>query len=225
MKIQRVGYKKEIYEMPNLLTVQLESYKNFLQEDVPPDKRTDESLHGLLKEIFPIYDLQGRYVLEYLGYRVGKPRYSVEECLQKNLTYSVPVFVTIRLKKIRPQTNVIESEIEQEIYFADIPYMTLRGTFIINGVERVVLNQIHRAPGVYLTIQEKETEVYTALLVPYRGPWINFSIDGSKLISMTVSKRRKIPITRFLRILGYEDYKSIIQNFLEVEELSIDDEK
>jgi DNA-directed RNA polymerase subunit beta len=225
MKIQRIGYKKEIYEMPNLLTVQLESYKNFLQEDVPPDKRTDESLHGLLKEIFPIVDLQGRYILEYLGYRVEKPRYTIEECLQKNLTYSAPIFVKIRLKKIRPQTNVIESEIEQEIYFADIPYMTPKGTFIINGVERVVLSQIHRAPGVYFIIQEKETEAYTALLVPYRGPWITFTIDGSKLISMTVSKRRKIPITRFLRILGYEDYKSMIENFLQVEEMSIDDER
>ncbi len=224
-KVERVGYKKELYEMPDLLTVQIESYKNFLQEDLPFDQRTDDSLHGLFKEVFPIVDLQGRYVLEYLGYRVEKPRYTIEECLQKNLTYAAPLFVKIRLKKIRPQTKVVEGEIEQEIYFADIPYMTPKGTFIINGVERVVLNQIHRAPGVYFIIQEKETVVYTALLVPYRGPWISFTIDGSKVISMTVSKRRKIPVTRFLRILGYEDYKSMIYNFLDVEEISIDDER
>jgi DNA-directed RNA polymerase subunit beta len=224
--ITRVGYKEEFYSLPNLLTVQLESYKNFLQEDIEPDKRTDESLDGIFREIFPILDLQNRYILEYLGYRVEKPKYNIEECLQKNLTYSCSIFVKLRLKKVRPQTGILEEEpIEQEVYFGEIPYMTEKGTFIINGVERVVLSQIHRAPGVYFSITEKEAKIYTALLVPYRGPWISFTIDGSKVIGMTISKRRKIPINRLLRILGFEDYKSMIEAFLNPEEVSIDDPK
>jgi DNA-directed RNA polymerase subunit beta len=213
--IERIGYKKESFEMPDLLNIQLESYKSFLYE----------GLDSLFKEVFPIVDLQERYIIEYKSYRVGEPRHTPQECLQKNLTYSIPIFVRMNLKKVRPQTKTIEYEKEQEIYFADIPYMTEKGTFIINGVERVVLNQIHRSPGVYFMIQEKETEVYTALLVPYRGPWISFAIDGSKVITMTVSKRRKIPITRFLRVLGYEEYGDIVKEFLYPQELDIDDEK
>ena len=222
-KIERIGNKRETFELPDFLMVQLESYKNFLQEDVPPEKRTDESLHGLFKEVFPIEDLQGKYTLEYIGYRVGKPRYTPEEALEKNLTYSVPLWVTIKLIKKRPQTGFAEEEIEQEVYFAEIPYMTPRGTFIISGVERVVLNQIHRSPGVYFSIDEKETTLYTALLVPYRGPWIKFTIDGSKTLGMTISRRRKIPLSRFLRVLGYHDYRSMIQEFLNPEVRDIDD--
>ena len=222
-KLERIGNKREAFDLPDFLMVQLESYKNFLQEDVPPEERTDESLHGLFKEVFPIEDLQGKYTLEYISYRIGKPRYTPEEALEKNLTYSVPLWVTIKLIKKRPQTGFAEEEVEQEVYFAEIPYMTPRGTFIISGVERVVLNQIHRSPGVYFSIDEKETTLYTALLVPYRGPWIKFTIDGSKTLGMTISRRRKIPLSRFLRVLGYEDYRSMIKEFLNPEVRDIDD--
>ncbi len=221
--IERVGYKPEEYPMPDLLMVQLESFKRFIQEDYEVAKKTPDSLDALFREIFPIEDLQKRFVLEYLGYRIGKPKYTVDEALEKNLTYSVPLWVKIRLIKRRPQTGVIEHEVEEEVYFADIPYMTPRGTFIINGVERVVLNQIHRSPGVYFSIQEKETDIYTALLVPYRGPWIKFTIDGSKVLGMTISRRRKLPISRFLRTLGYQGYKDIIEDFLNPVEKDIDD--
>ena len=221
---RRIGAREEPYPMPDLLMVQLESYRSFLQEDVDPESRTDEGLHGLFKEVFPIEGLQGKYLMEYVSYTLGKPKMSEEEAIKKNLTYAVPLRLKLRLVQKDPKTGKVKGDVvEQSVYFADIPYMTERGTFIINGVERVVVSQLHRSPGVYYEIKEKETQIYSALLVPYRGPWIRFHIDGTKVLGFTISKRKKLPITRLLRALGFKTNEEILSLLLEPRKVSLTD--
>ncbi len=219
--IKRVGYKKERYPMPNLLVVQVESFQQFLQEKVPPNKRKPEGLEGVFRETFPIEDVHGKYSLEFISYRVGAPKSTPDEAKKKNLTYSVPIWAKLRLVKKAEETGKVEAAIEQEVYLCDLPYMTPRGTFIINGIERVVVNQLHRSPGVYYEIETGGVPTYRAMLVPYRGPWIEFTIDGSKMLGVIISKRRKIPITRLLRALGYPTVSQILQVLLDVEEVDI----
>jgi len=219
--IKRVGYKKERYPMPDLLVVQVESFRQFLQEKVPPQKRKAEGLEGVFRENFPIEDVHGKYSLEYLNYRIGAPKSTPDEAKKKNLTYSVPVWATLRLVRKAEETGKVEAAIEQEVYLCDLPYMTDWGTFIINGIERVVVNQLHRSPGVYYEIETGGVPTYRAMLVPYRGPWIEFTIDGSKMLGVTISKRRKIPITRLLRALGYPTVSDILKVLLDVEEIEV----
>ncbi len=211
-KIKRKGYKPETYEMPNLLIVQLESFKEFLAEDLEPEQRGKRSLHGVFRESFPIEDVHKRYILEYIDYEVGKPKFTVKEAIEKSLTYSVPLWANLRLLKKDEETGEFKEQITQKVYMCEVPYMTERGTFIINGVERVIVSQLHRSPGVYLTIDTKGIPAYKALLVPYRGPWVEFTIDGSKNFTVTVSKRRKIPITRLIRVLGKLDDKGNLRD-------------
>ncbi len=218
--VKRKYFKKERIPLPDLLVVQVESFKRFLQEDVPPDKREKKGLQGVFLESFPIEDIHGRHSLEFVEYRVGKPKYTPEEAKRKKLTHSAPLWATLRLVK-KDSSGKVESVIKQEVYLCDLPYMTERGTFIINGIERVVVNQLHRSPGVYYSISTKGTTVYRALLVPYRGPWIDFTIDGSKILGVTISKRRKIPITRLLRALGLNSTKEIFNTLLDSEKVSV----
>uniref|UniRef100_A0A7V4E234 DNA-directed RNA polymerase subunit beta n=2 Tax=candidate division WOR-3 bacterium TaxID=2052148 RepID=A0A7V4E234_UNCW3 len=217
MPIKRVNQKKELIEMPNLLQVQLQSFISFLQLDKlkEGEELKNEGLHALLNETFPVEDIHKRFVLEYVGYRIGKPKYEPEECQKKNLTYSVPIFVTLRLIEKNPDTQeTIGSPVEEEVYLCDLPFMTEKGTFIVNGVERVIVNQLHRSPGIYFDIEEKgDTTRYIALLVPYRGPWIEFSIDAQKIFGVTFLKRRRFPVSRLLRILGYRTNKDILRFF------------
>ncbi len=220
---ERIGYKEERYPMPHLLVVQVESFKNFLQETTPPKKRKEEGLQAVFLEIFPIEDIHGKYSLEFIEYRIGAPKYTVEEAKKKNLTYSAPLWVKLRLVKKEPDTGKVIDTTEQEVYLCDLPYMTPNGTFIINGVERVVVNQLHRSPGVYLEILRKIPAVFRALLVPYRGPWVDFSIDGSKVLGVTISKRRKIPITRLLKAFGITTIEEIFKTLLDPEVKKVSD--
>ncbi|MEO0275318.1 MAG: DNA-directed RNA polymerase subunit beta [candidate division WOR-3 bacterium] len=217
MPIKRINEKKELIEMPNLLQVQLQSFINFLQLDRLKEGKElkNEGLHALLNETFPVEDIHKRFVLEYVKYRIGEPKYEPEECQRKNLTYSVPIFVTLRLLEKNPDTQeTIGSPIEEEVYLCDLPFMTEKGTFIVNGVERVIVNQLHRSPGIYFDIEEKgDTTRYVALLVPYRGPWVEFSIDSQKIFGVTFLKRRRFPVSRLLRILGYRTNKDILRFF------------
>ncbi len=213
-KIERIGYQGEVQPIPHLLVVQMESFREFLQADVPPEKRKDEGLQGVFKELFPIEDIHGRYKLQFVKYRVGAPKLTVEEAKRKNLTYSVPLWVTLVLEQYDPETNqkIPEHDIKQEVYLCDLMYMTPNGTFIINGTERVVVNQLHRSPGVYLEKSGRgDSHGYSALLVPYRGPWIHFTIDGQKVLGVTISKRRRIPITRLLKALAGMTISQVIQ--------------
>lgn len=211
--IQRLGYKGESYPIPNLLVVQKESFEEFLQADVPPEKRKDEGLQSVFNELFPIEDIHGRYKLQFVRYRVGEPRQSIEEAKRKNLTYSLPVWATLVLEKYDPSKSkeIPEEQVEQEVYLCDMMAMTPNGTFIINGTERVIVNQLHRSPGVYFEKSRRgEAFGYSALLVPYRGPWIYFTIDGQKVLGVTISKRRRIPITRLVRALSGMNVSDLI---------------
>jgi len=152
---KRIGYKEERFPMPDLLVVQVESFKKFLQKDIPPNKRSKEGLQGVFLETFPIEDIHGRYVIEFVSYRVGNPKYSPDESKAKKLTYAVPVWVTLRLLAKDPETGQLKEATQQEVYLCDLPYMTDRGTFIVNGVERVIVNQLHRSPGVYLRLNTR----------------------------------------------------------------------
>ncbi|MEO0244145.1 MAG: DNA-directed RNA polymerase subunit beta, partial [candidate division WOR-3 bacterium] len=224
-KIVRKGYKPERYEMPNLLYIQLDSFKRLLSEGVPKEERPLGSLEYIFKEFFPVKDKNEKYLLEYVDYSVGNPRFNPEECKEKSLTYSASLKAVLRLYKKDPETKEFEESVTQEVYLGEIPYMTDRGTFVINGVERVLVSQIHRSPGVYYEIEEKGTLTYRALLVPYRGPWIEFNIDGNKNLTVTVSKRRKIPITRLLRVLTGLPIKEIFRRFFQPELVAIDEIK
>ena len=226
-KIIRIGYKPEKYPMPDLLFIQLDSFRRLLSEGVPKEERPLGSLEYIFRESFPVTDKNGIYKLEYIDYSVGTPRLTPEECKEKNLTYSVPLRAVFRLSKKNPETKEFEESITQEVYMGEIPYMTSRGTFVINGVERVLVSQIHRSPGVYFEGPEIEGESLPcrALLVPYRGPWVEFVIDGNKNLTVTVSKRRKIPFTRFFRALTGLPFVEIFKMFLEVQKLDVDEIK
>ncbi|MEN3046331.1 MAG: DNA-directed RNA polymerase subunit beta [Candidatus Hydrothermales bacterium] len=210
---ERIGSKKEILPIPDLLKIQISSYKEFLQEDVEPQERKNIGLESLFREFFPVEDPGKKFVLEYVSYRVESPRFKPEECIQKNLTYSAPIYVKFRLKEIGSDKKVKKIK-EEEIFFLDLPLMTDKGTFIINGIERVIVNQLHRSPGVYLDIEQEEGKYkYIALFVPYRGPWIEFSIDSQKVYGVTILKRRRFPVTRILRAMGYETNSDILRLF------------
>lgn len=222
-KIIRKGYKPEKYEMPDLLFIQLDSFKRLLSEGIQKEERATGSLEYIFREYFPVTDKNGVYKLEYLDYSIGSPRFDPEECKEKSLTYSVPLKARFRLSKKNPETKEFEESVTQEVYMGEIPYMTERGTFVINGVERVLVSQIHRSPGVYFETEEKGTVTYRALLVPYRGPWIEFNIDGNRNLTVTVSKRRKIPFTRLLRALTGLSMGGIFRMFLPVQKLKLSD--
>ena len=224
-EIKRVGEKPEPYEMPNLLMLQLQSFAQLLEEKVPPEKRTKKSIHGVFQEIFPITDIHNKYSLEYVEYRIDPPKRTPEECKEKSLTYSAALWAKLSLKKKSEETGQFEEAITQEAYICDIPYMTERGTFVINGVERVIVNQLHRSPGVYFETEAKGTAAYKALLVPYRGPWVEITIDGSKNIGITVSKRRKIPVTRFFRAIGYSGTEEIFRLLVDTTKVKVKDLK
>ncbi|MEN3044587.1 MAG: DNA-directed RNA polymerase subunit beta [Candidatus Hydrothermales bacterium] len=211
---ERIGSKKEILPIPDLLKIQISSYKEFLQEDVEPDKRKNIGLESLFREFFPVEDPGKKFLLEYVSYRVENPRFKPEECIQKNLTYSAPVYVKFRLKEIDSDSEKPKKIKEEEVFFLDLPLMTDKGTFIVNGIERVIVNQLHRSPGVYFNIDQEEGKYkYIALFVPYRGPWIEFSIDSQKVFGVTILKRRRFPVTRILRAMGYETNSDILRLF------------
>jgi len=222
-KIVRIGYKPEKYELPNLLFIQLDSFKRLLSEGVPKEERPRGSLEYIFREFFPIKDKNEKYLLEYLDYTVTKPRLTPEECKEKSLTYSASLKVNFRLSKKDPVTKKFEESITQEVYLGEIPYMTDRGTFVINGVERVLVSQIHRSPGVYYEVEDRTTSTFRALLVPYRGPWVEFNIDGNRNLTVTVSKRRKIPITRLLRALTGWSIPEIFSKLLTPKKLNVAD--
>jgi DNA-directed RNA polymerase subunit beta len=207
---ERISFAKVKFpiDVPNLIDIQLSSYREFLQEDVPKTKRKHQGLEAVFREVFPIESPDGRYRLEYLYYTVGKPKYTPLECKRKDITYAVPLRIKVRLrtpKEVR----------EQEVYLCDLPYMTPKGTFIINGDERVVVSQLHRSPGVtFEEISQPFGKVsYTARIVPYYGSWLEFEFDQSKVLHVYIDRRRKFPATTLLRALGYSTDDEIIEQF------------
>ncbi|MBN2495369.1 MAG: DNA-directed RNA polymerase subunit beta [Deltaproteobacteria bacterium] len=204
----------QIVDIPNLIDVQKQSYRKYLQDDIPPDQREDIGLQGVFKSVFPIKDFNETSSLEFVNYILEKPKYDVDECHQRGMTYAAPVKVVIRLvvwdKDEETGTKSIRDVKEQEVYFGEIPIMTEHGTFIINGTERVVVSQLHRSPGVFFDHDHGKTHssgklLYSARVIPYRGSWLDFEFDVRDRLFVRIDRRRKLPATVLLRALGYSD--------------------
>ena len=204
------GKLPDVMDLPYLLAIQLDSYKNFTQADVALEDRKNTGLHAALKSIFPIVGYSGHAALEYVDYVLGKPAFDVEECKLRGVTFSVPLRVRVRLVIYdKESTNKAIKDIrEQEVYLGEIPLMTENGTFIINGTERVIVSQLHRAPGVVFDHDKGKTHssgklLYTARVIPYRGSWLDFEFDPKDMLFVRIDRRRKLPVTILLRALGY----------------------
>ncbi len=227
------GKIKEVLEIPNLIEIQLDSYEKFLQKDISAEKRDSIGLQAVFSSVFPIRDAHDTTTLEFVKYDMGEPKNSEEECIFRGLTFAAPMKVTIRLVvwNIDPDTKAkdIRAVKEQDVYFGEIPLMTERGTFIINGTERVIVSQLHRSPGVYFDTDQTKTTIggslsYTARVIPYRGSWLDFEFDHKELVYVRIDKKKKIPVTLFLKALGYSE-KEILDYFYEKETIVIKDKK
>ncbi|MFL5439018.1 MAG: DNA-directed RNA polymerase subunit beta, partial [Myxococcales bacterium] len=205
------GKINKIAEIPNLIAIQKHSYDKFLQADVPPEKRDDTGLQGVFKSVFPIKDFNETSSLEFVSYHLEKPKYDVDECHQRGMTYSAPIKVVVRLvvwdKDEETGAQSIRDVKEQEVYFGEIPLMTENGTFIINGTERVVVSQLHRSPGAFFDHDKGKSHssgklLYNARIIPYRGSWIDFEFDHKDILYVRIDRRRKLPATVLLRALG-----------------------
>ena len=203
------GKIKKIIDIPNLIEIQKRSYDEFLQAGVPADKRTDTGLQAVFKSVFPIKDFNETASLEFVGYELGEPKYDVEECHQRGMTYAAPLKVKIQLViwEVENGRRSIKNVKEQEVYFGEIPLMTPNGTFMVNGTERVIVSQLHRSPGVFFEHDKGRTHstgklLYSARIIPYRGSWIDFEFDPRDVLYVRIDRRRKFPATVLLRALG-----------------------
>ncbi len=207
---------------PDFLEVQLKSFKDFLQLDTPPEKRNNEGLYKVFAENFPIVDTRNNYVLEFLDYYIDPPRYTIAECLERGLTYSVPLKAKLKLYCTDPDHEDFDTVI-QDVYLGPIPYMTEQGTFVINGAERVVVSQLHRSPGVFFgqSTHANGTKLYSARIIPFRGSWIEFATDINNVMYAYIDRKKKLPVTTLLRAIGLESDKDIIEIFGLAEELKV----
>ena len=207
---------------PDFLEVQLKSFKDFLQLDTPPEKRTNEGLYKVFAENFPISDTRNNFILEFLDYYIDPPRYTIEECLERGLTYSVPLKANLKLSCTDPDNEGFDPDI-QPVYLGQIPYMTEKGTFVINGAERVVVSQLHRSPGVFFgqSTHANGTKLYSARIIPFRGSWIEFATDINNVMYAYIDRKKKLPVTTLLRAIGLESDKDIIEIFDLAEEVKV----
>jgi len=217
-KVERISFSKiqQVMEPPDLLKVQLRSFKDFIQDDVPPEQRKNKGLENVLRSSFPISDTRGLYLLEYISYSIDKPRYSVEECIERGLTYEVSLKAKLKLSlKDEPDEPDWKETIEQEVYLGKVPYMTDRGTFIINGAERVIVAQLHRSPGVVFSdsTHPNGKKIYSAKIVPLRGSWIEFVTDINNLMYVYIDQKKKFLATTLLRALGFTKNDEILRLF------------
>jgi DNA-directed RNA polymerase subunit beta len=217
--VQRHSFAKNptILELPNLLDIQVRSFNEFLQKDVPPEQRKNEGLEAAFRSVFPIDDTHGNYVLEYLFYTVGEPRYTIKECLERGVSYTVPLKarLVLHIKEEGGEKSEHTSSVEQEIFFGNIPYMTDKGTFIINGAERCIVSQLQRSPGVFFDTAEHTNGmlIYTARVIPFRGSWVDFIIDTRDVMNAVIDRRRKFPATILLRSFGFPTNADIVELF------------
>ena len=207
---------------PDFLEVQLKSFRDFLQLDTPPEKRNNEGLYKVFAENFPIADTRNNFVLEFLDYYIDPPRYSIEECLERGMTYSVPLKAKLKLYCTDPDHEDFATVI-QDVYLGLIPYMTEKGTFIINGAERVVVSQLHRSPGVFFgqSTHANGTILYSARIIPFRGSWIEFATDINNVMYAYIDRKKKLPVTTLLRAIGLDSDKDIIEIFGLAEEVKV----
>ncbi len=209
---------------PDFLEVQLKSFKDFLQLDTPPELRKNDGLYRVFSENFPIQDTRNNFNLEFLDYYIDPPRYSIEECLERGLTYSVPLKAKLKLYCTDPDHEDFDTVI-QDVFLGTIPYMTDNGTFIINGAERVVVSQLHRSPGVFFgsSIHANGTQLYSARIIPFKGSWIEFASDINNVMYAYIDRKKKLPVTTLLRAIGFENDRDILEIFNLAEDVEVNE--
>ncbi len=221
---QRVNFAsvKNPMPYPDFLDVQLKSFKDFLQLDTPSELRKNDGLYKVFAENFPIADTRNNFVLEFLDYYIDSPRYSIQECLERGLTYSVPLKAKLKLYCTDPEHEDFDTVV-QDVFLGPIPYMTDNGTFIINGAERVVVSQLHRSPGVFFgsNVHANGTQLYSARIIPFKGSWIEFASDINNVMYAYIDRKKKLPVTTLLRAIGFENDKDILQIFNLAEEVKV----
>ena len=213
---------KAPYAYPDFLDVQLKSFRDFLQLDTPPELRKNDGLYKVFSENFPIADTRNNFVLEFLDYYIDPPKYSIEECLERGLTYCVPLKAKLKLYCTDPDHEDFDTVIE-DVFLGPIPYMTNNGTFIINGAERVVVSQLHRSPGVFFgsSVHSNGTQLYSARIIPFKGSWIEFATDIQNVMYAYIDRKKKLPVTTLLRAIGFENDRDILEIFNLAEEVKV----
>ncbi|MFN5478585.1 MAG: DNA-directed RNA polymerase subunit beta [Chitinophagaceae bacterium] len=217
------GKVKHLAETPDLLEIQIQSFKDFFQLETTPDKRNNEGLFKVFKENFPINDTRNIFMLEFLDYFIDPPRYTIDECMERGLTYAVPLKAKLRLS-CNDEEHVDFQTIVQDVFLGNIPYMTPRGTFVINGAERVVVSQLHRSPGVFFgqSLHPNGTKIYSARVIPFKGAWMEFATDINNVMYAYIDRKKKFPVTTLLRSIGYETDKDILELFGMADEVKAD---
>ena len=207
---------------PDFLDVQLKSFRDFLQLDTPSELRKNDGLYKVFAENFPIADTRNNFVLEFLDYYIDAPRYTIEECLERGLSYSVPLKAKLKLYCTDPEHEDFDTVV-QDVFLGPIPYMTSNGTFIINGAERVVVSQLHRSPGVFFgsSVHANGTQLYSARIIPFKGSWIEFATDINNVMYAYIDRKKKLPVTTLLRAIGFENDRDILQIFNLAEEIKV----
>ena len=215
----------KILEYPDLLEVQLKSFKDFFQLETTPENRKNEGLYQVFQEIFPIEDTRNSYKLEFIDYFIDPPQYSIEECLERGLTYNVPLKAKLRLSCTDQEHEDFDTKV-QDVYLGNIPYMTPAGTFVINGSERIIVSQLHRSPGVFFdqSMHANGTKLYSARIIPFKGSWIEFATDISNVMYAYIDRKKKLPVTTLLRAIGFNSDKDIIDIFNLAEEVTVSKE-
>ena len=215
----------KILEYPDLLEVQLKSFKDFFQVETTPDNRKNEGLFQVFQEIFPIEDTRNNYKLEFIDYFIDPPQYSIDECLERGLTYNVPLKAKLRLSCTDPEHEDFDTRV-QDVYLGSIPYMTPAGTFVINGSERIIVSQLHRSPGVFFdqSTHANGTKLYSARIIPFKGSWIEFATDINNVMYAYIDRKKKLPVTTLLRAIGFNSDKDIIDIFGLADEIEVNEQ-
>lgn len=216
IKIERISFSstETRFDYPDFLEVQIKSFRDFFQLNSTPEKRKEEGLWRVFEENFPITDTRNNFVLEFLDYQIDPPRYRIEECIERGLTYSISLKAKLKLYCTDPEHEDFDTVI-QDVYLGAVPYMTERGTFVINGAERVIVSQLHRSPGVFFgqSIHANGTKLYSSRVIPFRGSWIEFTTDINSVMFAYIDRKKKLPVTTLLRAIGYESDKEILEIF------------
>jgi DNA-directed RNA polymerase subunit beta len=216
------GLTKIKFQYPDFLDIQVKSFRDFFQLETNPENRAQEGLYKVFSENFPITDARNNFVLEFLDYFIDPPRYSIDECIERGLTYSVPLKAKLKLYCTDPEHEDFETIIK-DVYLGMIPYMTPKGTFIINGAERVVVSQLHRSPGVFFGqhLHANGTTLYSARIIPFKGSWMEFTTDINNVMYAYIDRKKKLPVTTLLRAIGYETDRDILEIFNLAQEVKV----
>ncbi|MCL3781555.1 DNA-directed RNA polymerase subunit beta [Prolixibacteraceae bacterium JC049] len=221
---QRINFSKtkKTFDYPDFLEIQIKAFRDFFKLHTTPEERMNEHLHQVFSENFPITDTRNNFVLEFIDYQVDAPRYSIEECIERGLTYSVPLKAKLKLYCTDPEHEDFDTVV-QDVYLGTVPYMTDSGSFVINGAERVVVSQLHRSPGVFFgqSMHANGTKLYSARIIPFKGSWIEFATDINNVMFAYIDRKKKLPVTTLLRAIGYESDKDILEIFDLADEIKV----